>query len=280
MVRVVFTNYKGIHAVLVFVAGGCINAVCGDFKIHIVAAIGIIGKDPVFVPGRIQPFVVESVRAGDFYNAILAQWQLFGQGQNALAVGMKSVYIFCQMAVDSIGHCDELRVAVAVITVMPLLVQPVDLESGVGQQYRFAGFLVNFGDAEINFDFLVQHSEFLVAVRGCQHTALGRCHRAHRAVAVNDHQVRFRLIQILGDGGFHHQIGAVGQALHTDIAGVVAENLCQTVLVDGACGLPAVTLAVFVVARCGQRFVVGGHFGGVDLVSSGNGLRFAGEIPL
>ena len=43
MVRVVFTNYKGIHAVLVFVAGGCINAVCGDFKIHIVAAIGIIG---------------------------------------------------------------------------------------------------------------------------------------------------------------------------------------------------------------------------------------------
>ena len=83
MVRVVFTNHKGIHAVLVFVAGGCINAVCGDFKIHIVAAIGIIGKDPVFVPGRIQPFVVESVRAGDFYNAILAQWQLFGQGQNA-----------------------------------------------------------------------------------------------------------------------------------------------------------------------------------------------------
>ena len=280
MVRVVFTNHKGIHAVLVFVAGGCINAVCGDFKIYIVAAIGIIGKDPVFVPGRIQPFVVESVRAGDFYNAILAQRQLFGQGQNALAVGVKSGYIFCQMAVDGIGHRDELRVAVAVITVMPLLIQPIDLESGVGQQYRFAGFLVNFGDAEINFDFLVQHSEFLVAVRGCQHTALGRCHRAHRAVAVNDHQVRFRLIQILGDGGFHHQIGAVGQALHTDIAGVVAENLCQTVLVDGACGLPAVTLAVFVVARCGQRFVVGGNFGGVDLVSSGNGLRFAGEIPL
>ena len=45
MVRVVFTNHKGIHAVLVFVAGGCINAVCGDFKIYIVAAIGIIGKD-------------------------------------------------------------------------------------------------------------------------------------------------------------------------------------------------------------------------------------------
>ena len=280
MVRVVFTNYKGIHAVLVFVAGGCINAVCGDFKIHIVAAIGIIGKDPVFVPGRIQPFVVESVRAGDFYNAILAQWQLFGQGQNALAVGMKSVYIFCQMAVDSIGHRNEFRVAVAVITVMPLLVQPVDLESGVGQQYRFAGFLVNFGDAEINFDFLVQYRKFLITVRACHYAVLWGSHRAHRAVAVNDHQVRFRLIQILGDGGFHHQIGAVGQALHTDIAGVVAENLCQTVLVDGACGLPAVTLAVLVFSCGSQRFVVGGNFSGVDLVSSGNGLRFAGEIPL
>ena len=89
MVRVVFTNHKGIHAVLVFVTGGCINAVCGDFKIHIVAAIGIIGKDPVFVPGRIQPFVVESVRAGHFHNAIFPQRQFFRQGQNTLAIGVK-----------------------------------------------------------------------------------------------------------------------------------------------------------------------------------------------
>ena len=154
------------------------------------------------------------------------------------------------------------------------------MERRTRQQHGLAGFLVQLGDAQVDLNLLVQHREFLVAVRGSKHTALGRCHRAHRAVAVNDHQVRFRLIQILGNGGFDHQIGAVGQALHTDVARVVAENFRQTVLVGGAGGLPAVALAVFVVARCGQRFVVGGNFGGVDLVSFGNRLSLAGEIPL
>ena len=283
MVRVVFTNHKGIHAVLVFVAGGCINAVCGDFKIHIVAAIGIIGKDPVFVPGRIQPFVVESVRAGDFYNAILAQRQLFGQGQNALAVGVKSGYIFCQMAVDGIGHRDELRVAVAVITVMPLLIQPIDLESGVGQQYRFAGFLVNFGDAEINFDFLVQYGEFLIAVRACHYAALGSGHSAPRVVilfGVNGNNKRLSLEQVVRYGGFHDQISAIGQALHTNIPGVIAENLGKLVFVGAAGGLPAIALAVFVFAYGSQRFVVGGNFVSVDLIGLCDGLRFRRKIPL
>ena len=148
------------------------------------------------------------------------------------------------------------------------------------QQHGLAGFLVQLGDAQVNLDLLIQNREFLVAVRGSKHTALGRCHRAHRAVLINNHQVRFCLIQILGNGGFHHQIGAVGQALHTDVAGIVAENLSQAVLVGGASGLPAIALAVFVVARCNQRFVVGGNFGGVDLVSFGNRLSLAGEIPL
>ena len=213
MVRVVFTNHKGIHAVLVFVAGGCINAVCGDFKIHIVAAIGIIGKDPVFVPGRIQPFVVESVRAGDFHNAIFTQRQFFRQRQDTLAVGVKSGYIFCQMAVDSIGHRDEFRVAVAVITVMPLLVQPVDLESGIGQQYRFAGFLVNFGDAEINFDFLVQYGEFLITVRACHYAVLGGGHSAPRVVilfGVNGDNKRLSLEQVVRHSCFDNEICSIG----------------------------------------------------------------------
>ena len=92
------------------------------------------------------------------------------------------------------------------------------------QQHGFAGFLVNFGDAQVDLDLLVQHGKLLVTVRGSKHAALGCCHCTHRAVFVDDHQVRFRLIQILGNGGFHNQIGAVGQALHTDVAGVVAEN--------------------------------------------------------
>ena len=154
------------------------------------------------------------------------------------------------------------------------------MERRTRQQHGLAGFLVQLGDAQVDLNLLVQNREFLVAVRGSKHTALGRCHCAHRAVTVNDHQVRFRLIQILGNGGFDHQIGAVGQALHTDVAGIVAENFRQAVLVGSAGGLPAVALAVFVVARCNQRFVVGGNFGGVDLVSFGNRLSLAGEIPL
>ena len=154
------------------------------------------------------------------------------------------------------------------------------MERRTRQQHGFAGFLVQLGDAQVNLNLLIQNREFLVRIRTDNFAALGRCHCAHRAVAVNDHQVRFRLIQILGNGGFHHQIGAVGQALHTDVARVVAENFRQAILVGGTGGLPAVALAVFVVARCGQRFVVGGNFGGVDLVSFGNRLSLAGEIPL
>ena len=117
------------------------------------------------------------------------------------------------MAVDSIGHCDELRVAVAVITVMPLLVQPVDLESGVGQQYRFAGFLVNFCDAKINFDFLVQYRKFLITVRACHYAVLGGGHSAPRVVilfGVNGDNKRLSLEQVVRYGGFHDQISAIG----------------------------------------------------------------------
>ena len=117
------------------------------------------------------------------------------------------------MAVDSIGHRDEFWVAVAVITVMPLLVQPVDLESGVGQQYRFAGFLVNFGDAEINFDFLVQYRKFLIAVRACHYAALGGSHSAPRVVilfGVNGDNKRLSLEQVVRYSCFDNEICSIG----------------------------------------------------------------------
>ena len=266
VVGILFANYQRVHAVFVLIAGRLINAVGGDGKIDIVACIG-------------SPRIVIAVGCGGFHNAIFAQRQFFGQGQDALLIGIKSGNILGQMPVYGVGHTHQLGRAVfhAVIAV---IVQIVDLECRTRQQHGLAGFLVQLGDAQVDLNLLVQHREFLVAVRRCQHTALGRCHRAHRAVAVNDHQVRFRLIQILGYGGFDHQISAVGQALHTDVARVVAENFRQTVLVGGACGLPAAALAVFVVARGGQRFVVGGDFGGADLVGFGNRLSLAGEIPL
>ena len=228
---------------------------------------------------RVQPLVIESVGCVGFYNAILAQRQFFGQGQDALSVGVEGGNVLGQMPVYGVGHTHQLGRAVF-HAVVAVIVQIVDLKRRARQQHGFAGFLVNFGDAQIDFNLLVQNREFLVGIRANNFATLRRCHRAHRAVLINNHQVRFCLIQILGNGGFDHQIGAVGQALHTDVAGIVAENFRQTVLVGGAGGLPAVTLAVFVVARCGQRFVVGGNFGGVDLVSSDNRLSLAGEIPL
>ena len=187
------------------------------------------------------------------------------------------------MAVDGIGHRDELRVAVAVITVMPLLIQPIDLESGVGQQYRFAGFLVNFGDAEINFDFLVQYRKFLIAVRACHYAALGGSHSAPRVVilfGVNGDNKRFSLEQVVRYGGFHDQISAIGQALHTNIPGVIAENLGKLVFVGAAGGLPAIALAVLVFSCGSQRFVVRGNFVSVDLIGLCDGLRFRRKIPL
>ena len=52
------------------------------------------------------------------------------------------------------------------------------------------------------------------------------------------------------------------------------------VLIGTFRGLPAIALAVLVVARRGQRLIVGGNFVGVDLVGLGNGLRLTGKIPL
>ena len=266
VVGILFANHQRVHAVFVLIAGRLINAVRGNGEVNVVACIG-------------SPRIVIAVGCGSFHNAILTQRQFFGQGQDALGVGVEGGNVLGQMPVYGVSHAHQLGRTVfhAVIAV---IVQIVDLKRRTRQQHGLAGFLVQLGDAQIDLNLLVQHREFLVRIRTDNFAILGRCHRAHRAVFVNDHQVRFRLIQILGNGGFDHQIGAVGQALHTDVAGIVAENLSQAVLVGGAGGLPAVAHAVFVVARCGQRFVVGGNFGGVDLVSSGNRLSLAGEIPL
>ena len=48
-------------------------------------------------------------------------------------------------------------------------------------------------------------------------------------------------------GRFHDQIGAVGQALHANVAGIIAEDFGQLILIGTPRGLPAITLAVLVV---------------------------------
>ena len=81
-------------------------------------------------------------------------------------------------------------------------------------------------------------------------------------------------------GRLHDQIGAVGKPLHANVAGIIAEDFGQLILIGTPRGLPAITLAVLVVALRSQRLVVGGNFVCVDLIGLGNGLCLTREIPL
>ena len=81
-------------------------------------------------------------------------------------------------------------------------------------------------------------------------------------------------------GGFHDQISAIGQALHTNIPGVIAEDFGKLVFVGAAGGLPAIALAVLVFSCGSQRFVVRDNFVSVDLIGLCDGLRFRRKIPL
>ena len=157
------------------------------------------------------------------------------------------------------------------------------MERRTRQQHGLAGFLVNFGDAEINFDFLVQYRKFLITVRACHYAALGGSHSAPRVVilfGVNGDNKRLSLEQVVRYGGFHDQISAIGQALHTNIPGVIAEDLGKLVFIGAAGGLPAIALAVLVFSCGSQRFVVRGKFVSVDLIGLCDGLRFRRKIPL
>ena len=99
VVGILLTNHQRIHAVLVFVAGRLINAVGGDGKIDIVACI-------------VCPRIVIAVGCSGFHNAVFTQRQFFGQGQNALGVGVEGGNILGQMPVYSVGHTHQLGRAV------------------------------------------------------------------------------------------------------------------------------------------------------------------------
>ena len=74
---------------------------------------------------------------------------------------------------------------------------------------------------------------------------------------VNGDNKRLSLEQVVRYGGFHDQISAIGQALHTNIPGVIAEDLGKLVFVGAAGGLPAVALAILVLTCRRLSFVVG-----------------------
>ena len=186
------------------------------------------------------------------------------------------------MPVYRVRHRDQLRLAVFQ-PVIAAVIQPVKLECSVGQQNGLACVDILFCDFQIHFNLIIQYSEFLIGIRCFHHTVLRRSHSAPGVVVllgVDADQERLCLEHIVRGCGLHDQIGAVGQPLHANVARIIAENFGQLILPVASRRLPAIALAVLVVARRSQRFVIGGHFVGVDLVSPGNGLCLTGEIPL
>ena len=133
MVGILLTNHQCVHVVFVLVAGCLINAVCGNGKINVEAFL-------------VQPFVIESVGCGGFHNAVFAQRQLFGQGQDALGVGVKGGNILGQMPVYRVGHTHQFGRAVF-HTVIAVVVQIVDLERRSRQQHGLAGLKASVHDA-------------------------------------------------------------------------------------------------------------------------------------
>ena len=99
VVGILLSDYQRVHAVFVLIAGCLINAVCGNGEVNVVACIGC-------------PRIVITVGCGGFYNAILTQRQFFGQGQNALGVGVKGGDILGQMPVYGVSHTHQLGRAV------------------------------------------------------------------------------------------------------------------------------------------------------------------------
>ena len=269
LIPVVLANDQRVHAVFIVVAGGLVDAVRGNIEIHIVVA-------------AVGPLVIKSVRADSLHNAVFAQRQLFRQGQDTFLVGVEGVHVLGQMSIGGIRHRDQLGLAIFQ-PIIAVVIQPVDLESSVGQQNGLACVDILLCDFQIHFNFLIQYSKFLIGIRCFHHTVLRRSHSTPGVIVllgVNTDQKRFCLEQVVRGGRLHDQIGAVGQPLHANVAGIIAEDFGQLILVVASCRLPAVTFAVLVVACRGQRFVVGGHFVGVDLVGLGNGLCLTGKIPL
>ena len=72
----------------------------------------------------------------------------------------------------------------------------------------------------------------------------------------------------------------VGQPLHADSAGVIAENLRQLILVGAACGYPAIAAAVLEITGGSEGSIVRSDLVSVDLIGFGDSLGLTAEIVL
>ena len=288
VILVVLIDHQNVLAVLAVISGGFVYTLGGDRKVHIETAVrkiaGIVDLQvAVLTHCGGCPLIVEPIGAVDFYQAVVAQRQLFGQHQHTGIISIEGVYILGQQRVGGIGHGDQLGMTVLIVDVVTLLIHPIDLERGILEQNCLAALLVDLGDPQIHFDFLIQHRILLVAVGRDLHGILGIGHGGLGigfVRGVNGHDKGFCLEHILGRGSFYNEVLPIGQALHPDGSGIIGENLCQLIFVGAARRNPAVTAAVLEVTGGSESVIVRSNLVSVDLIGFGNGLSLTAEIVL
>ena len=246
-----------------------------DVLVHVVGSIAHDLPDAVrldFKLHRVGRIVEIAFRALQFFNQVSAKRQFFGCFHKAVCIGVEHIGFLGGAAA---GRVDHGNTGLAVF-----FVQSIQRKGCVANFDRLAGFGVGLDELQIAFQFLVQHVKGHIIVAGGGNTASRNRESALRAVGVHCHDERITLEHILGDGGFYYQILPIRQALHAENALIVREHFSQPIFSGLIRGHPAVTLAVGVVAVCGQGCVIGVDCFGTALVHIGDGLSLMGEIVL
>ena len=244
-----------------------------DVLIHVVGGIAHDLPDAVrfdFKFHRVGRIVIVPFRTLQFLNQVSAQRQFFGCFHKAVCIGVEHIRFLGGAAAGGVDHGNA---GFAVF-----LIQPIQRKGCVCNFDRLAGFCIGLDELQIALQFLVQHIKGHIIVTGNGNAARGNCKSTLRAVGVHCHDERITLEHILGDGGFHNKVLPIGQALYAEDALIVGEHFSQPIFSGLIRGHPAVTLAVGVVAVCGQGCVIGVDCFGTALVHIGDGLPFGGEI--
>ena len=245
--------------VVVHVAGGVANdfpyTFRSQFKDHVIGGV-----------------VEEACRAFQFDHAVAAQGQLFGRFQQAVFIGIECRGFGGGIAGIRVRHLQQCFCAVRF--------DLIDLECGIGNLDRFAGFCIDLDELQVPFQFLVQHVVGQVGIAGGSYTAIRLAHDTLRRGGVHRDHKRVGLEQVLGQCRFHDEVLAIRQAGDANNAFLIGEQFRQAVLVGILRRHPAVALAVRIVLCGGQAGVVFFYQSLVGFVHPGNRRAFAGEIIL
>ena len=252
VVIVVFGDDIVIHAIGA-AAADLIHAVRGQFKYNIVLAV-------IEIPAR----------TFDLNNAVLAQRQFLRGLHFTVGVGIESAGLCPGIAGFRVVHLHKGFTAV--------LGNIVKVERGVDNFYRLASFNVDFDKLQVTLQLFVQNVVGHVAAAGRCDTAGRHSKAALRAGRIDSDKERFSLKNIFRYGGFHDDVLAVGEPLHTQDAFFVRKDFGQAVFLRVVGRNPAKALPVGKIAVCGQGGIIAGNRGGVALVHRGNSLFFVRKI--